>query len=175
MAKYFSHENHHSVPPVRPSLLPTYTNLRSLTMSDPMVCTICGKPSASFCEGCMSAKYCSPECEQTDGQPHQLLCCSYRQMVLTERPSFTHHIGIQFPTHSTQPKLVWVDTEEIEGDPGYFSPKLDELLSVPGNSGYLGRNVHCVRRNMIRGRETNRDTLNIWYIDDPRFRNLYPN
>ncbi|KAF2175412.1 hypothetical protein K469DRAFT_752133 [Zopfia rhizophila CBS 207.26] len=72
-------------------------------------------------------------------------------------------------------RLVWVDTKEVGGEPGYFNPRLDELLHVPGNEGYLGRGLHSVRGNVLRGRKTNLDTLNIWYIDDFQVNNLTTN
>jgi hypothetical protein len=64
-----------------------------------------------------------------------------------------------------KPRLVWVDTKEVDTEQGYFNPELDELLHIPGIDGYLGRNLHCVRGNALRQRKTNTDTLNIWYID----------
>jgi hypothetical protein len=76
---------------------------------------------------------------------------------------------------SHKPKLVWVDTEEVSGEPGYFNPKLDQLLHVPGNERYLGRGLHCVRDNRFRGRSASLDTLNIWYIDDFSVNNLQTN
>jgi hypothetical protein len=76
---------------------------------------------------------------------------------------------------SRKPRLVWVDTREVSGEPGYFNPELVELLYVPGNDGYLGRGLHCVRGNALRGREKTLDTLNIWYIDDFQVNNLQTN
>jgi len=73
---------------------------------------------------------------------------------------------------SRKPKLVWVSTEEVDGEPGYFNPKLDRLLHVPGNERYLGRGLHRVQGNTLRGREKTLDTLNIWYLDDFSISNL---
>ncbi|KAJ9633812.1 hypothetical protein H2199_009225 [Coniosporium tulheliwenetii] len=76
---------------------------------------------------------------------------------------------------SRKPRLVWIDTEEVSGEPGYFNPKLEQVLHIPGNDGYLGRGLHCVRGNLLRGRERTLDTLNIWYIDDFGVNNLNTN
>jgi hypothetical protein len=69
-----------------------------------------------------------------------------------------------------RPRLVWVDTEEVEVDreveEDYFNPKLDELLRIAGNDRYIGRTLQCIRGNLLRGRERNSDTLNIWHLDD---------
>ncbi|KAF2830976.1 hypothetical protein CC86DRAFT_366473 [Ophiobolus disseminans] len=76
---------------------------------------------------------------------------------------------------SRKPRLVWIDTKEISGERGYFNPELDELLHVPGNEGYIGRGLHCVQGNTLRGREQTLDTLNIWYIDNFAINNLQTN
>jgi hypothetical protein len=76
---------------------------------------------------------------------------------------------------SLKPRLVWINTKEIRGVPGYFNPELDELLHVPGNERYIGRGIHCVHGNTLRGRRQNPDTLNIWYIDDFLVNNLETN
>lgn len=56
------------------------------------------------------------------------------------------------------PRLVWVEGKEIpEGN----WPVLDELLRIPGNNGYIGRNLLRVRGNSLRGREQNQNTLDI--------------
>ncbi|EHK44017.1 hypothetical protein TRIATDRAFT_319347 [Trichoderma atroviride IMI 206040] len=47
----------------------------------------------------------------------------------------------------------------------YLHPNLDQLLHVPGSKGYIGRGLHCVRGNRLRGRKENADTVNIWYLD----------
>ncbi|MCJ1360495.1 MAG: hypothetical protein MMC33_010500 [Icmadophila ericetorum] len=73
------------------------------------------------------------------------------------------------------PCLVWVDSKEDEHERGYFNPKLDQLLIVPGHSRYIGRNLICVGGNSLRGRKTNQDTLNIWYLDDDPIPNLVTN
>jgi hypothetical protein len=87
----------------------------------------------------------------------------------TARPSSKHYLAIYFPMSVTSPCLVWVDSEEVEHEREYFNPKIDQLLLVPGNNRYIGRNLHCVRGNSLRGRKINRDTLNIWYLDDDMF------
>lgn len=76
---------------------------------------------------------------------------------------------------SRKPKLVLADTEEISGESGYFNAKLDQLLHISGNDGYLGRGLHCVRGNTLRGREKTLDTLNIWYIDELSVKNIQTN
>jgi hypothetical protein len=74
-----------------------------------------------------------------------------------------------------KPRLVWVNTKEDSREAGYFNPELGELLYIPGNDGYLGRGLHCVRGNALRGRKKTLDTLNIWYIDDFQVKNLQTN
>ncbi|KAE8444213.1 hypothetical protein EG329_000810 [Mollisiaceae sp. DMI_Dod_QoI] len=56
-------------------------------------------------------------------------------------------------------------TKEDDIKHGYFNPELDELLRIPGHEWHIGRNLLCVRGNSLRGRKTNQDTLNIWYLD----------
>jgi hypothetical protein len=141
-------------------------------------CTICGEFSARYCITCRSAAYCSVECQQADWRPHRLLCRSFQELSASSfaaRPSTSHYLAIQFPMASRKPRLVWVRTREVNGEPGYFNPELDELLHVPGNNRYIGRGLHCVRGNILRGREISLDTLNIWYIDDSTRMNLGTN
>lgn len=47
----------------------------------------------------------------------------------------------------------------------YINPELDQLLYVPGTRGYVGRGLHVVCGNRLRGRKKNADTINIWYLD----------
>jgi hypothetical protein len=79
-----------------------------------------------------------------------------------------------------RPRLVWVDTKEVKvnrevEEQDYFNPKLDNLLHIPGNDRYIGRNVQCIRGNLLRGREKNDDTLNIWHLDDLYINNFDTN
>jgi hypothetical protein len=73
------------------------------------------------------------------------------------------------------PRLVWVDSKEDKNEQGYFNPELDKLLAVPGHHRYIGRNLLCVGGNSLRGRRTNQDTLNIWYLDADPIPNLITN
>jgi hypothetical protein len=84
-----------------------------------------------------------------------------------------HYLVIYFPMTSRRPRLVWIDTEEVERD--YYNPELDELLHIPGNKSYIGRTLDPVRGNLLRGREENEDTLNIWYLDDVHINNFATN
>ncbi|PON19987.1 hypothetical protein TGAM01_v211147 [Trichoderma gamsii] len=66
----------------------------------------------------------------------------------------------------TKPRLVWVGSKADEYEQeGYLHPDLDRLLNVPGTRGYIGRGLHFVRGNRLRGRKENADTINIWYLD----------
>jgi hypothetical protein len=67
-------------------------------------------------------------------------------------------------THS--PRLVWIDSEEDSSVKGYFHPNLDELLVVSGYNKYIGRNLLSIGGNSLRGRETNANTVHIWYTDE---------
>lgn len=64
-----------------------------------------------------------------------------------------------------KPRLVWVDSKADENQSDYLHPDLDQLLRVPGSQGYIGRGLHFVRGNRLRGRKENADTVNIWYLD----------
>ncbi|KAG7404198.1 hypothetical protein Forpe1208_v015548 [Fusarium oxysporum f. sp. rapae] len=81
------------------------------------------------------------------------------------RPSPTHYLAISFPMDKTRPSLVWVDTKKdnYEVEP-YFHPVLDQLLHIPGNK-YIGRDLRQVRGNVLRGRPSTQDTLNLWFLD----------
>ncbi len=65
----------------------------------------------------------------------------------------------------TRPSLVWVDTkkDKYEVEP-YFHPVLDQLLHIPGNK-YIGRDLRQVQGNVLRGRPSTQDTLNLWFLD----------
>jgi hypothetical protein len=93
----------------------------------------------------------------------------------TARPSPKHYLAIYFPMTTRSPCLVWVDSKEDEHEQGYFNPELDQLLVVPGHNRYIGRNLLCIRGNSLRGRKTNGDTLNIWYLDADPIPNLITN
>lgn len=141
-------------------------------------CTICGVFSARHCAVCRSAAYCSPECQQVDWRPHRLLCRQFKELSASSfaaRPSPKHFVAVYFPMTSRKPRLVWIDTKEVNGEPGYFNPELNELLHIPGNDKYVGRGLHCVRGNAFRGRKDTLDTLNIWYIDDFAVNNFQTN
>lgn len=72
-----------------------------------------------------------------------------------------------------KPQLVWVDTKK--DDEGYIHPNLNKLLAIPGNTRYIGRELQRVRGNILRGRKSTPDTLNIWFIDDFAVNNLRTN
>lgn len=143
-------------------------------------CTICGSSDARRCARCHSAAYCSLECQQTDWRTHRLLCRKFSEHAqgnFANRPSPTHHLAVFFPMDKTRPSLVWVDTkkDKYETKP-YFHPVLDQLLHIPDNDGYIGRDLRQVRGNILRGREKNQDTLHIWFLDpDVPPRNIITN
>lgn len=151
-------------------------------MENQPICTICGM-SARLCQKCRSAAYCSVECQQADWRTHKLLCRQFKDLSAASfavRPSPTHYLAIYFPMTERRPRLIWVDTEEVNigrqpEEEGYFNSKLDALLHIPGNDRYIGRNLHCIRGNLLRGRERNDDTLNIWYLDDAYIKNFATN
>ncbi|KAJ6439230.1 chitinase 1 precursor [Purpureocillium lavendulum] len=60
----------------------------------------------------------------------------------------------------------WVSTErdEYETKP-YFHHKLDHLLHIAGSKGYIGRGLLQIRGNVLRGREENKDVIDVWYLD----------
>jgi hypothetical protein len=49
---------------------------------------------------------------------------------------------------------------------------LDQVLQIPGQTGYVGRGVQIVRGNIFRGRPTFLDSLNIRYLDKYGTENL---
>lgn len=65
---------------------------------------------------------------------------------------------------SCEPELLWLPSKEI-GE-GHFEPFLDQLLTIPGHIGYIGRGVQIVRGNILRGRPKFPNSLNIRYLDD---------
>ncbi|PVH93113.1 hypothetical protein DM02DRAFT_574850 [Periconia macrospinosa] len=138
-------------------------------MEQQLLCTICGSSTARYCGGCRSAAYCSAECQQTDWGTHKYLCRAFSNISnssFASRPSPNHFLGIYFPmiNSSCKPELRWLHAKEIES--GYFDPDLDQLLSVPGQSRYIGRGVQIVRGNILRSRPKFPDSLNIWYLDE---------
>lgn len=66
---------------------------------------------------------------------------------------------------SCKPKLLWVQTREIQG--GFNTSEIGHLLTIPGHAGYIGQGIQVVRGNILRGRPKFHDSLNIWYLDDP--------
>lgn len=149
-------------------------------MDLPTLCTICGSPNARHCAVCRSAAYCSLECQQTDWRTHRLLCRKFpacAQDNFATRPSPKHYLAILFPMTEKRPSLVWVDSKKDEHEVrDYFHPVLNHLLHIPGNDAYIGRGLRQVRGNILRGRETNQDTLHIWFLDpDVTPRNIITN
>ncbi|KAG7402414.1 Ubiquitin carboxyl-terminal hydrolase 19 [Fusarium oxysporum f. sp. raphani] len=143
-------------------------------------CTICGSSEASRCARCRSAAYCSLECQQTDWRTHRLLCTKFSEQAqdnYASRPSPTHYLAIFFPMDKKRPSIVWIDTkkDKYEVEP-YFHPVLDQLLHIPGNDGYIGRGLRQVQGNVLRGRTSWQNTLNIWFLDpDVTPRNITTN
>jgi len=87
-----------------------------------------------------------------------------------------HYLAIHFPMGTRLPCLVWVDSTEDESEKGgYFHPELDQLLTIPGHSRYIGRNLLCVGGNSLRRRNSNQDTLYIWHLDFEPIPNLIIN
>ncbi|KAH6982542.1 hypothetical protein EDB80DRAFT_768201 [Ilyonectria destructans] len=133
-------------------------------MDPPVLCTICGSPNARRCVVCLSAAYCSLECQQTDWRTHRLLCRKFAacaQDNFATRPSPKHYLAILFPMTEKRPSLVWVDSKKDEYEVrDYFHPVLNHLLHIPGND-YIGRGLRQVKGNVLRGRENNQDTLHI--------------
>lgn len=143
-------------------------------------CTICGIP-ATFCVRCKSAAYCSLECQQTDWETHRLLCKKFGDKAdanFDDRPSKSHRLVIYFPMESNfptgpkqytspkRPKLCWVDTKPVQSERGqHFHADLDKLLRIAGHERYIGRGLNRVRGNVLRGRETNKDAIDIWCLD----------
>ncbi|KAH7468017.1 hypothetical protein FOMA001_g15876 [Fusarium oxysporum f. sp. matthiolae] len=106
---------------------------------------------------------------QTDWRTHRLLCAKFSEQAqrsFASRPSPTHYLAIFFPMDKTRPSLVWVDTKKdnYEVEP-YFHPVLDQLLHIPGNDGYIGRGLRQVQGNVLRGRTSWQNTLNLWFLD----------
>ncbi|KJZ71032.1 hypothetical protein HIM_09559 [Hirsutella minnesotensis 3608] len=66
------------------------------------------------------------------------------------------------------PSLQWVATRKNNHESAaYFHPNLDSLLHIPGHGdrSYIGRGLHRIRGNILRGRAENRDAIDIWYLD----------
>ncbi|KAG6989394.1 Ubiquitin carboxyl-terminal hydrolase 19 [Fusarium oxysporum f. sp. conglutinans] len=143
-------------------------------------CTTCGSSEASRCARCRSAAYCSLECQQTDWRTHRLLCTKFSEQAqdnYASRPSPTHYLAIFFPMDKKRPSIVWIDTkkDKYEVEP-YFHPVLDQLLHIPGNDGYIGRGLRQVQGNVLRGRTSWQNTLNLWFLDpDVTPRNITTN
>ncbi|KAH7182245.1 hypothetical protein BKA60DRAFT_589704 [Fusarium oxysporum] len=143
-------------------------------------CTICGSSDARRCARCHSAAYCSLECQQTDWRTHRLLCAKFSEQAqdnYASRPSPTHYLAIFFPMDKKRPSIVWIDTnkDKYEVEP-YFHPVLDQLLHIPGNDGYIGRGLRQVQGNVLRGRTSWQNTLNLWFLDpDVTPRNITTN
>ena len=76
-------------------------------------CNICDSPNAKACTRCGSARYCSPECQQTDWPSHRLLCPHYLNQTGRLNPSYKR--AILFPPDEASPKFIWVECK-IGGD-----------------------------------------------------------
>lgn len=145
---------------------------------DSELCTICGAP-AGFCARCKSAAYCSLECQHTDWEVHRLLCKKYSHKADANfqcRPSPRHRLVIFFPmkpkdptkrsSSITKPTLRWIDTKVVKRQLAeYFYPDLGKLLSIAQYNGVIRPLLKRVRGNALRGRETNKDTIDIWHLD----------
>ncbi|RSL76916.1 hypothetical protein CEP52_017758, partial [Fusarium oligoseptatum] len=122
-------------------------------MDPPVLCTICGSPNARRCAVCLSAAYCSLECQQTDWRTHRLLCRKFAacaQHNFAARPSPNHYLAILFPMTEKRPSLVWVDSKKDEYEVrDYFHPVLNHLLHIPGNDYIIGRGLRQVGANVL--------------------------
>ncbi|KAG6977919.1 hypothetical protein FocnCong_v021554 [Fusarium oxysporum f. sp. conglutinans] len=126
-------------------------------------CTICGSfPTLADAPAAIPPPTALFECQQTDWRTHRLLCAKFSEQAQGSfaKPAF----------------LVWVNTkkDKYEVKP-YFHPVLDQLLHIPGNE-YIGRGLRQVQGNLLRGRPSWQDTLNIWFLDpDEQPRNITTN
>ncbi|KFA55193.1 hypothetical protein S40293_11483 [Stachybotrys chartarum IBT 40293] len=134
-----------------------------------VLCTTCGGSDARYCIQCRSAAYCTTECQQTDWRTHRLLCRRFADVAkddFSSRPSTEHYLAITFPMADTRPKLIWVGSRRDENEKeDYFHPILDHHLHIPGDQSYINRGLRQVTGNIVRGRERNKNTLDIWFLD----------
>ncbi|KAJ3528127.1 hypothetical protein NM208_g10358 [Fusarium decemcellulare] len=135
-------------------------------MDAPALCTICGSSDGRLCITCQSAAYCSVECQQTDWHAHRLLCRKfpfYSQDNYASRPSPAHYLGICFPMGGPRPYLMWVRCQPNDDvfEP-FIHPVLDDFLPVDRRTG---RGLRQVEGNILRGREINRNTLHLWFLE----------
>ncbi|KID84368.1 Zinc finger, MYND-type [Metarhizium guizhouense ARSEF 977] len=149
---------------------------------------MCGAP-AGFCARCKSAAYCSLECQHTDWEVHRLLCKKYGHKADANfqcRPSPRHRLVIYFPMQPkdptrqsssvTKPTLCWIDTKVVNRQLGeYFYPDLGKLLSIADYNGVIRPLLKRVRGNALRGRETNKDTIDIWHLDPDIIKGIVDN
>ena len=119
-------------------------------------CTICDSPNTKSCARCHSARYCSPECQQTDWSSHSLLCSQYS--AHTDRPDPSYKRAILFPPNEVKPKFIWVQctTEENDEVPGFtYEFEMGQVREHLG--GNLGQyrafpEYKPIQRNALRDR-----------------------
>ena len=137
-------------------------------------CTICSSPNAKDCAQCHSARYCSPECQQTDWPCHRLLCSQYATHKSSSRPSPSHYRAILFSPNEDKLKLIWLECKNEDSDTGgtFETPQYRKYLGQ-----YQGRDASAdpkmIQKNLLRGRSlTNnlevvgREVLHGWIAEE---------
>ncbi|KAI0869908.1 hypothetical protein GGS24DRAFT_135099 [Hypoxylon argillaceum] len=85
-------------------------------------CTYCEDKGQYTCNGCISARYCSRECQSRDWSVHRVLCGSSSEFTKTPRPSPNHVAAILFPAELATPRFIWL---EQFSQRGYLFPIID--------------------------------------------------
>ena len=114
---------------------------------------MCDTPDSRLCDRCKSSHYCSVACQRNDWPTHKLLCTTFSNFDLANRPHDLAFRAIYFPVDDTKPKLVWLQCKLYhDGDP-------PEPVHVPQYEELMGRSF--VGRQLVES--------------DPRLKRVMPN
>ncbi|KAI1393043.1 uncharacterized protein F4822DRAFT_441731 [Hypoxylon trugodes] len=120
-----------------------FTNRRKGEKDDEArdTCDACDSPEHDlFCDGCGEARYCSTTCQKENSAIHDIMCSSIQgHFKLSKRPSPSHVRAVVFPVKSSEPKFVWLDTENFEQDViDFLCVERKDLLPPSDINGRIG-------------------------------------
>ncbi|KAF2757537.1 hypothetical protein EJ05DRAFT_486582 [Pseudovirgaria hyperparasitica] len=93
-----------------------------------------------WCHTCKAARYCSQKCLIADLSTHKLICKTYKDFDLSERPTHEHKRAILLDPYKSSPTFIWLHCEWSGATFGEFQYAKVE--------SYLGEDACPERQNI---------------------------